>query len=308
MIMVLAGENNGARTAELNRVVAEFVAKHGEMAVERLDGEEASYERMIAAVESVPFLVERKLVVLRSPGANKEFAEAVATFPEHAADVCDVCIVESKLDKRSSYYKQLKKLPGFREFTTLDAEGLARFAQDYIKEQGGTISAAVARQLVERLAGAEQLLVQHELDKLLAYNPVVTSDSVELLTDKQPQSTVFDLLEAAFAGNTTRAMQLYEEQRALKVEPQQIVAMLAWQLHIFAVVKMAGNRNADEIAKDAKIHPFVVRKSQGLVRRMTRTQLTGYIHELRVLDERMKSEGILADEAVQYYLLLLGKK
>jgi hypothetical protein len=66
MISTLTGENEVERGAELRRAVAAFEKEYGDMAVERLDGEEASYERMVEAVQSLPFLVV--LARLREPG------------------------------------------------------------------------------------------------------------------------------------------------------------------------------------------------------------------------------------------------
>ena len=305
MITTLTGENEVERTAALRKTVELFREQHSDMAVERLDGEEASYERMLGAAQSLPFLAARKLVVLRTPGANKEFAEKFAEFTTEVSDTNDVLIVEPKLDKRLSYYKQLKKMTEFREFTALDAHGVVRFAGDYAREQGGTLSSGDARYLVER-AGANQLLVQHEIDKLLAYNPKITRAAIDLLTEASPQSSIFELLDAAFVGNTRRAVQLYKEQRALGEEPQKIIAMLAWQLHILALVKAAGQRPSDVIAREAKLSPFVVQKSANLVRRLTLTRIKELVTELRVLDQRTKTDGTLPDEAVQYYLLRLA--
>ena len=306
MITTLTGENEVLRAAELRRAVAAFVNEYGDMAVERLDGEEASYERMVEAVQSLPFLAARKLVVLRAPGANKEFTEKFAAFVEAVSDTNDVIIVEPKLDKRLTYCKLLKKLTEFKEFAVLDANGLARFAVEYAKEQGGSISSGAARMLVERV-GTNQLGLQHELDKLLAFDLKITQESVENLTEKTPQSTIFELLDAAFAGDTKRTMRLYDEQRALKVEPQQVIAMLAWQLHILAVVKTAKQRSVDDIAREAKLNPFVVRKTQGLARNISLAHLKELITSLREFDVRTKTEGIIADEAVRYYLLSLAK-
>jgi DNA polymerase III delta subunit len=307
MISTLTGENEVERGAELRRVVAEFEKEYGDMAVERLDGEEASYERMVEAVQSLPFLVVRKLVVLRAPGANKEFTEKFAAFVEAVSDTNDVIIVEPKLDKRLTYYKQLKKLTAFKEFAVLDAGGLARFAVDYTKERGGSILSGAARLLVERV-GTNQLGLQQELDKLLVFDPKITEQSIESLTEKTPQSTIFELLDAAFAGDAKRTMRLYDEQRALKVESQQVIAMLAWQLYILAVVKTAKQRSVDDIAREAKLNPFVVRKTQGLVRHITLARLKELITGLREFDVRTKTEGILPDEAVRYYLLQLSQR
>jgi DNA polymerase III delta subunit len=101
-------------------------------------------------------------------------------------------------------------------------------------------------------------------------------------------------------------MQLYDEQRDLRVEPQQILAMLAWQLHILAIAKAAGNRSADTVAKEAKISPFTVRKSQDLVRRISVSRLKKLISDLRAFDVRLKSESLNADEVVRFYLLSLA--
>jgi DNA polymerase III delta subunit len=154
--------------------------------------------------------------------------------------------------------------------------------------------------------GANQQLLTGELDKLVLYQPEITQATIELLTEPTPQSTIFELLEAAFGGNTKRALMLYREQRALKVEPQQIIAMLAWQLHVLALIKTAGERSIDEIARDAKLNPFVVRKSAGIARQLTLTQLRTLVSNLLGLDVRLKSESLDADEALQHFLLRLS--
>ncbi len=294
------------RQQELRRIVDGFVAEHTDMALERLDGEEASYERMHEAVQGIPFLSSKKLVVLRRPSANKEFIENFEKLLEDVAETNDVVLVEPKLDKRLAYYKQLKKDTEFKEFAVLDANGLARFASEYAKQQGGSLSTGDARLLVDRV-GLNQLIVQHEVDKLLAYSPTIDRKTIELLTERTPQSSIFELLDAAFAGNTKRAMALYEEQRALRVEPQQILAMLVWQLHILAIVKAAGDKSGDAVAKEAKISPFTVRKTQGLARNISVTQLKKLIAELREFDVRLKREALSADEVVRYYLLSLAE-
>lgn len=305
MITTLTGENDVLRQDALTQLVHGFVAEHTDLGLERLDGEEAVYARMHEAAQSLPFLAARKLVVLRTPGANKEFAEHLEQFVADIAETNDVVLVEPKLDKRLSYYKQLKKLTDFREFAVLDANGLARYLADYARQQGGFLSTADARLLIDRV-GANQLTLQHELDKLLAYDPKVARASIELLTERTPGSSIFELLDAAFAGRTQRAMQLYDEQRTLNVEPQQIMAMLAWQLHILAIAKAAGSRGADTIAREAKISPFTVRKSLDLARRISVARLKQLITDLRVFDTRLKSEGLNADEVVRYYLLSLA--
>jgi DNA polymerase-3 subunit delta len=304
MIVTVTGTNDFLRKAELRQLVSTFVATHTDMAVERYDGDEADPARMRESVASLPFLTERKLVLLHEPGKQKAFAEHIADILKEVADSTDVIIVEPKLDKRLSYYKTLKKDTDFREFGELDGPGLAQWASGYTKEQGGELSAGDARLLINRVGPSQQQLRQ-ELDKLVSYDPKITKATIELLTEPLPQSTVFELLDAAFGGNRQRAIALYREQRALKVEPQAIIAMLAWQLHVLALVKTAGTRSVDEIAREAKLNPFVVRKSQGLTRHLSLDKLKELIENLLKLDVQLKTASIDADEAVQLYLLTI---
>lgn len=306
MIVTLTGPNDFARTQELKKLVGGFVAEHTDLSLERLDGEESDAARMQEAVNSLPFLTARKLVVLREPGKQKAWAEGIADILKGVADTTDLIIIEPKLDKRLSYYKTLKKETDFREFIELDGQGLARWAGEYAKAQGGTLSTADARLLVDRL-GPNQQLLQQELDKLLTYDPQISKAGIELLTEPMPQSTVFELLDAAFAGRTKRALELYNEQRALKVEPQAIIAMLAWQLHVLALVKAADKRSVDDIAREARLNPFVVRKSQGLARNLTLSQLKRLVADLLDIDSKLKSVSIDADEALRLYLLTIAQ-
>lgn len=305
MVITLTGENTWALRAELSTLVAGFTAEHGEVALERLDGEEASFERLQEALQSLPFLASKKLVVLRSPGANKQFTENAERLLSEVPEVTEVIVVEPKPDKRGSYYKLLKKTTDFQEFALPDARNMPQWLTKLASEQGGKLTLPDARFLVERVGANPQLLAR-ELEKLLLYDPNVTRQTIELLTDETPQSKIFDLLDAAFAGNAKNVLKLYEQQRTLKVEPQQIIAMLAWQLHVLAVLKAAGDRSSQAIAGDAKISPYVVQKSQGTARKLSLAELKKLVKDLLTLDTRLKRESIDADEALKHYLLTLA--
>jgi DNA polymerase III delta subunit len=305
MMKVLTGENSFSLQRELHDLVDAFVAEHGDLALERLDGQEAEFSKIREALTSLPFLASKKMVVLRAPSANKQFVESIEQLATDIPETTDAIIVEPKLDKRQSYYKFLKKNTDFKEFPELDMNGLARWLVDIVKEQGGSLSSGDARYLVERV-GANQQLLSNELEKLLLYEPKVTRQTIDLLTEPAPQSTIFQLLEAAFSGNTKRAFKLYEEQRALKVEPQQIIAMLTWQLHVLAIIKTAGDRPSSQIAKEAKINPYVLDKSRSIAHDLSLSTLKKLIADLLEIDNKTKSVSIDADEALQHYLLKLA--
>lgn len=304
MIQVLTGSNDFARAAELSRLTADFIQKYGDFGLEKLDASEVEFNRLLESVSSLPFLAPRRMVIVSNPGSSKPLSDGIEQLLDNTADTTDLIFVEGKFDKRLSLYKTLKKKTEFKEFNALDERGLAQWLVSEAKARGGSLSPADAAFLVQRV-GLNQLGLHHELDKLLAYDPRITRESIELLVEPLPQSSMFDLLDAAFAGNHKRALALYQDQRAQQVEPQAIMGMLAWQLHIIAVVKMNENLGPEGLASAAKLNPYVVRKTLGLVRGLSQKQVKDLVARALALDIRLKSETIDADDAVQAFLLSL---
>ncbi|HXR50452.1 MAG TPA: hypothetical protein VN778_05505, partial [Verrucomicrobiae bacterium] len=67
MIVTLTGENSFSLHGELKQIVDSFVLEHGDLALERLDGEEVEFSQIYEALTSLPFLSVKKLVILRTP-------------------------------------------------------------------------------------------------------------------------------------------------------------------------------------------------------------------------------------------------
>lgn len=305
MIRTITGANGFLVQAAVNQVVQDFVSKHGDMGLERLNAGEVSLARIRESAQALPFLVDSRLVVIDSPSQNKDLGEGIDDVLASVNDQTDILFVETKFDKRSVLYKTLKKQTDFKEYNELAEPQLIAWLQDYALKAEGKLSSADARYLLQRV-GLNQLRLKNELDKLLSYNPEVTRGAIDLLVEPNPQSTIFELLDSIFAGNVQRAMKIYQEQRKQKVEPQAILALLGWQLHILATVKAAGPKSADQVAAQAKLSPFVVRKAQNLNKRISGPELKQIVSSTLALDIRLKSESIDADEALQNLLLAIA--
>lgn len=307
-VTTITGENDFLRQQQLDAVVSTFLAEpsHDHMAIERLDGEGASLEQLRDSVSGLSLFSEDKLVILRSGSALKAFAEAPQKVLQDIADNTDVVLLEPKLDKRTTYYKYLKKNTKFVQCDALDGRQLSQWITEVVKENAGTISSADSQLLVDRV-GLDQQQLYSEITKLVAYNPHITKDSITLLTDLSPQGTMFELLDAAFAGKPQKAMALYQAQRQQKLEPLAIVGMLAWQIHIVAVVQAGKGRDDSTIAKDAGINPYVVRKSRAVAQRLSQTQLKKLVQRLLKLDIDLKSKTLNPDDVVSQFILELSR-
>lgn len=302
MIITLTGTNDYMLQQELRQLRQAFIDEYTDMGLENYDGQDIDPKQLSSILQALPFLVAKRCIIFRQPSAQKAVQEALEQLLETVAETTELIIVEPKLDKRTSYYKTLQKQTDFREFRELDERGLAQWLVTQATQKGATLSQADAQYLVQRV-GANQLLLANELQKLIDYQPAITKQTINEMTEPTPQSSVFDLLDAALAGNKPKTLQLYHEQRLQKVEPLAIMGMLAWQLHILALVKTAGERNPAEIAREAKVSPYVLSKTQGIARRSSLSQIKNWVHEGSQLDIRLKRQPIDADEAMINYLM-----
>jgi DNA polymerase-3 subunit delta len=304
MVTTLTGSNFYLLKQRLDELAGKFVKQYGELALQRIDAEESEAAAILEAVQSLPFLASRKMVIVRNGNANKSISGQIEQIIDSAGDTTDVIFYEPSPDKRSSYCKMLKARTQFEEFNELDNRGLAKWLADAAKKQAASLTQADANYLVERV-GANQQLLASELDKLITYDPKISRANIDLLTEKTPQSKVFDLLDAAFAGDKERALELYADQRAQKVEPQAIMAMIAWQLKLLALAKLGVNKSSQQIAKDAGLSPYPVMKAQNLARKINDNKLREMVADALEIDEKGKTTAINLDEALKTYIMTL---
>lgn len=304
MIITLVGNNSFGTRNRLDELTSKFVAKYGDLALEHFDGEDNEASVIIEGLQSLPFLAAKKMVVIRNGGANKQFADQIEQIISSISDEVDVVFYEPVVDRRTAYFKELKTKTQLEEFNEMDSRGLTTWLTNEAKRKGGVLSFGDANYLVERL-GSDQGLLSNELEKLLIYDNQINRDSIDLLTDPTPQSKVFELLDAAFSGKKEKAFDLYEDQRAQKVEPQAILAMIAWQLQQIAVAKLAGSRPPAEVAKDSGMKEYPLQKAKNLANKLSDNKLKQMVSEALDIDYRSKTTAFDLDEALKTYIISL---
>lgn len=305
MIQVITGSNTAAIKDYVDKKIKKFIDVYGDLSLEKASAEDLVYEQIFSSVESVPFLSARKMFILNNLSLQKNITEDLDRFLSRVNEAVDLLIVENKPDKRSAYYKKIKKLDNFIEFDNLDQSALADLLIKKAKASSADLNFSDAIYLIDRV-GQNQLLLEKELQKLLAYNSKITRENIELLTEQNPQSSIFNLLDAVFSGRTSQALRLYDEQRTQGVEPTNILGMLAWQLHIVALVSSANGKSSDEIANITKLKPFVIQKSRVVSDKIGPKKLQDLIEELTEIDLKFKTTAINQDMALKNFIAISG--
>lgn len=305
MVKSFIGQNSFLLRQALGAAKQDFLTANGDFSLETIDVSDWEVGKILDVVSALPFLSSNRMVVIEGMAANKSAGEAIQKILEAVSDSTAVYIIEPKIDKRSVLYKTLKKETDLTEFTELDSRDAPKWLIEEAKNRGGSISFSDAAYLVTRVGSGQQLLVS-ELTKLILYDKTVSRQTIDLLTEQAPLSSIFELIEAAFSGNIKKALALYDDQRAQNVEPLAIEALFVWQLHILVLLKAAGQKSPDTIAADSGISPYVAKKSMGLASKRSFLQLKNYVIQLAKTEYNMKTINVDPDDAMKNYILLLG--
>ncbi len=304
MIVLLTGENEFGISIKQKQLISEYLRSNDSFGLERLDGEVLEISRLRDGVLQLPFLVSKKLIIISKPFSNKLICEALLDIRMHIPDEIDVVLVDSKADKRIKLYKELYADKMVQEFVALKGAGLEKWVTHYATEHGSNISQGDARHLIDRV-GADQMRLAREIEKL-AYDELINTARIDSLTDQSLRNTVFDLLDKTFAGKTTDALRMYDDLLANKTDPNEVLALLGWQLHVIALVKYAGEGSSAEIVSKTGLHPFVAGKTIYVARRLSAEQIKTSISSALRADIAIKTTNIDAADTVKVLLLELS--
>ncbi len=177
-----------------------------------LRGAEVEVSALSSALEALPMLAPRRVVVLRDPGAMKkaqrERLEKYLAKP--APEVLLVLVVPSTASKLDPW---LAKAGSVLEFKELEGEDLLKWIVKEAKEHCGVAITAAAAERLATYAGSDLPMLAGELRKLAAYVNGATIDeaAVEAMTGVRPGVTLADLLDRAAARDTAGAIAIVRE-------------------------------------------------------------------------------------------------
>ena len=171
-------------------------------------------DQLIASVETMPFLSDRRLVVVRDYPPLMGRAEAdeklVAYLPSVPSSSVLLFYCTGKPDGRKKLYAAVRKLNGIVSFSPLRGAELTRFVTDAFKTEGKECDARTAEYLVFT-SGDDTGLLLTEIAKIASYagdRPAVTADDVSALATPSAECTVFQMIDAVVSGQKNKAFLL----------------------------------------------------------------------------------------------------
>ena len=223
-------------------------------------------DQLIAAAETIPFLADRRLVIVRDHPALAGRAEADEKLLSYLPSVPPTAVLlflcTGKPDGRKKLYNAVKKLGGIVTFAPLKGAELTRFAVDAFRGEGRECPARVAEYLVFTV-GSDAGQLRNEISKISAYmgdRTAVTADDVSALATPSEECTVFQMVDAVVAGQKGRAFTLMNSLLRSGTDRMNILALLLRQYRFLQHIKiMQYEKKSREFIRSALgVPPFAL--------------------------------------------------
>lgn len=316
---------HGEDEFSIAQFVSEIKAKLGDAAMAamdyiELDGRSISMNDLVTATQSVPFLTNRRLVVLSNPlafakklSSNQIFLDYLENVPGSSALV----LVEKRTltDERDREKGNYHWLEGWavnagsraylRHYGRRKGKDMSRWIQNRARELGGQFSYQAA-DFLSSLVGEDARLADQEIQKLLSYvnyQRTVSPDDVEYLTPLAGESNIFDLVDAMGNQDGSQAFallhRLLEEQ-----DPLSIFGMVVRQFRLLLLTReiLDQGGNEDEIIRLLSVPRFVARKMSIQARHFDMATLESVYFKLLDVDESIKTGQIDASLSLDLVL------
>ena len=273
------------------------------------EGKNPDVREIISLADTMPFFADRRLILVDGSGFFKSAQEELAAYLPQMPDTTCLVFAESEVDKRNRLYKRVKELGYAAELNKQDTAQLMRWAAGILGRDGRKISRPVMEYFLER-TGDDMENIRMELEKLVCYTmgrDVITKEDVDAVGTVHVTSRVFDMVAAIVAGNTKKAMDLYEDLLTLKEPPMRILFLIARQFNQLLQVKelTAAGKDKGAMASALKVPPFAVGRLTAQARAFTRDQILSWVTLCVETEEAVKT-GRLSDRlAVE---LLIARK
>ena len=323
MLYLLHGSDELMRSERLDILRAGLGAPEmAELGAVSLDGRKTPVSEVCYHCDVLPFLTERRLVIVsgllarlrqrsaagKGKGGHAEEAAPVKADAERDAllaylsalpPTTDLALVEpEKLAANERLYREVARLAaaGQAEIVLCEAPDVRELPEWVLrraKQRGGAIERDAAFDLATSI-GRNLRLLDNELDKLLTYRgeagPIRRTD-VRLLTPYTQEANIFDMVDAIGQGESARAVRLLHELLRDGAAPLYLLSMVVRQFRILVQVSdlMSRGQTQDEIAKAIGLHPYPTQKAMQQSRRWSLSDLKAAYDRLLASDLAIKT-------------------
>ncbi len=278
----------------------------------------ATLADVTAACDAIPFLAERRLVILRgflarlsSPrGSDVAWIEQRLT---HLPDFVDVVLVEESTPEGPGLALQ-KRLESEGRLlcerdATLDAAGAMAFAREVARERGWDIAPQMAEALVDAI-GFDRIALEREIEKLDLYRRAapIDRDALEALVARQESGRDWEFVRALGERDSRRTLAEWRRLTDRGDDPHHLLARMGRQVRQIAQASDVLRRGgAGDVARTLGVSPGIAGAISAQARRWSLPEARRLFAALVEADHLGKTGGAPLDHSLPCLIATFGQ-
>ena len=265
-----------------------------------------------SSIETLPFMAERRVVIIKEsgafdlkPGKMGELADLMQDIPESAT----VIWIESKVDKRSKFYKAVQKYGYVVEFKRLGENELLTWIGQEVKRKGVQLDRNTASYFLS-LTGNDMVRIQMELEKLTSYakeRGIISREDVDSIVSVTIENSIFKLTDHLGNQQPAAAYRIYRQLLEDNEPVQRIFFMMIRQFRLLYKASLMQGADRNVVAKELGVPSFAAGNYQNQARRFGEKRLKELLNKLLDLDTATKTGDLDAEEAATLVILQYAK-
>ncbi|MDF2548128.1 MAG: holA [Anaerosolibacter sp.] len=245
-----------------------------------IDGKDTTVDQIINACETLPFMGEARLVIIKDlecfAGKRKNISEdeekrLIEYLSNIASTTYVLFTVTEGLDKRKKIVKDIGKYGKLIAFDKMDGTDLSKWIAKSFGKYGKKINEKDIQGFIEVSGYLEKSSnknlkdLENEIKKISDYmgdQTVVSRKEIELLAPKTIENNIFSLVESIGEKNSEKALLMLSDM-LLEGEPEiRILFMITRQFRLLYQIKLMESQGYTPMAIGPKLglQQFVIKK------------------------------------------------
>jgi DNA polymerase-3 subunit delta len=267
LLYILSGQDDfsrGEALAEIKKGIGDptLLAANTSM----LDGEQLTLDQLRGVCETIPFLAEKRLVIIegllgrfepenkparqrKAKLATKQQSEYElwASYLGNTPESTVVVLVDGGLKSSNPLFRELSASAEVKSFPPLSKAKLRQWVEKDVTEAGGKISPQAA-DLLAQIVGSNLWIMRHEVSKLVLFasGRTIEEEDVKRLVSYVQQISVFNMVDAIFEFKAEVAGQSLQQLLARGAAPAYLLFMLSRQIRMIVRIKELQNQGKSE--------------------------------------------------------------
>ena len=253
-------------------------------------------EGIINKASSVPFLAERRLIIVRrTESFTADQLERFLPYLEKPSSSTCLIFISSRTNFNTKFYKKFRSEGVAVLFDELKGNQIVPWIKRTASEDLGVTLDGEACAYLHAVVGNRPRELYSELEKLrLRYGKTVSLDQVKEAVTHSRVYTVFELMDAVSTkdcGSSLRILKRYLEEEDPRDAPLGLISMLNRQVRLLWQTKavLLKRGGTQEVQKKTGLSGFPVKKLVEQAPRWTEKELESALERLRWSDDRLKS-------------------